>query len=87
MIKKNPHFCLSGDMFAFLGSVMRQSLLHADASSQSMPVYNIDGLVDSALQDGGPMQRLFHSLASNILALPALPLNGIEMTAYHVELY
>lgn len=51
-------------MFAFLGTVMRQSLLHADASSQLLPVYSINGLLASTLDDSGPMIRFIHSLAS-----------------------
>ena len=52
-------------MLAFLGTVLRESLLVADAKSRSVPVFNIQGLVDSALQDGGPMHRFFQSLASS----------------------
>ena len=50
---------------AFLGSVIRDSLLACDASSKELPVYSLQGLVGAAIQDDGPMHRFFHSLASN----------------------
>ena len=62
---KNKNFCPTGDMFAFLGTMLRETILRTDALSEGLPVSSVQGLLDFASQDNSPMHRLFHSLASS----------------------